>query len=141
MLKLWKVVAMKEFDWPIRVYYEDTDAGGVVYHARYLAFYERARTEMLRQCNVSQQALLDELGIAFVVKKMSIEYIFPARLDDLLVVHSVIENVRRASLVFKQKIIDQSGRIYSEAEVLIACVDLNKKKPCVFPELFISEFL
>jgi len=132
---------MKEFDWPIRVYYEDTDAGGVVYHARYLAFYERARTEMLRQCNVSQQALLDELGVAFVVKKMSIEYIFPARLDDLLVVHSVIENVRRASLVFKQKIIDQSGRIYSEAEVLIACVDLNKKKPCVFPELFISEFL
>lgn len=132
---------MKEFDWPIRVYYEDTDAGGVVYHARYLAFYERARTEMLRQCNVSQQALLDELGVAFVVKKMSIEYIFPARLDDLLVVHSVIENVRRVSLVFKQKIIDQSGRIYSEAEVLIACVDLNKKKPCVFPELFISEFL
>lgn len=132
---------MKEFDWPIRVYYEDTDAGGVVYHARYLAFYERARTEMLRQCNVSQQTLLDELGVAFVVKKMSIEYIFPARLDDLLVVHSVIENVRRASLVFKQKIIDQSGRIYSEAEVLIACVDLNKKKPCVFPELFISEFL
>ncbi|GAA5105429.1 tol-pal system-associated acyl-CoA thioesterase [Orbus sasakiae] len=132
---------MKEFDWPIRVYYEDTDAGGVVYHARYLAFYERARTEMLRQCNVSQQALLDELGVAFVVKKMSIEYIFPARLDDLLVVHSVIENVRRASLVFKQKIIDQSGRIYSETEVLIACVDLNKKKPCVFPELFISEFL
>lgn len=132
---------MKEFDWPIRVYYEDTDAGGVVYHARYLAFYERARTEMLRQCNVSQQSLLDELGVAFVVKKMSIEYIFPARLDDLLVVHSVIENVRRASLVFKQKIIDQSGRIYSEAEVLIACVDLNKKKPCVFPELFISEFL
>lgn len=132
---------MKEFDWPIRVYYEDTDAGGVVYHARYLAFYERARTEMLRQCNVSQQALLDELGVAFVVKKMSIEYIFPARLDDLLVVHSVIENLRRASLVFKQKIIDQSGRIYSEAEVLIACVDLNKKKPCVFPELFISEFL
>lgn len=132
---------MKEFDWPIRVYYEDTDAGGVVYHARYLAFYERARTEMLRQCNVSQQALLDELGVAFVVKKMSIEYIFPARLDDLLVVHSVIENVRRASLVFKQKILDQSGRIYSEAEVLIACVDLNKKKPCVFPELFISEFL
>lgn len=132
---------MKEFDWPIRVYYEDTDAGGVVYHARYLAFYERARTEMLRQCNVSQQALLDELGVAFVVKKMSIEYIFPARLDDLLVVHSVIENVRRASLVFKQKILDQSGRIYSEAEVLIACVDFNKKKPCVFPELFISEFL
>lgn len=141
MLKLREIVTMKEFDWPIRVYYEDTDAGGVVYHARYLAFYERARTEMLRQCSISQQSLLDELGVAFVVKKMSIEYIFPARLDDLLVVHSVIENVRRASLVFKQKIIDQSGRIYSEAEVLIACVDLNKKKPCVFPELFISEFL
>lgn len=132
---------MKEFDWPIRVYYEDTDAGGVVYHARYLAFYERARTEMLRQFNISQQTLLDEQNVAFVVKKMSISYIYPARLDDLLIVNSLIDNVRRASLIFKQKIIDKNGRLYSDAEVLIACVDLNKKKPCAFPELFISEFL
>ncbi|WP_392560252.1 tol-pal system-associated acyl-CoA thioesterase [Orbus mooreae] len=132
---------MKKFDWPVRVYYEDTDAGGVVYHARYLAFYERARTEMLRQANINQQVLLEESGVAFVVKKMSIDYIYPARLDDLLIVNSVVDNVRRASLVFKQKITDQSGRLYSEAEVLIACVDLNKKKPCVFPKTFISEFL
>lgn len=136
-----RVSFMKKFDWPVRVYYEDTDAGGVVYHARYLAFYERARTEMLRQANINQQVLLEESGVAFVVKKMSIDYIYPARLDDLLIVNSVVDNVRRASLVFKQKITDQSGRLYSEAEVLIACVDLNKKKPCVFPKTFISEFL
>lgn len=136
-----KVGFMKEFDWPVRVYYEDTDAGGVVYHARYLAFYERARTEMLRQCDINQQSLLDENGLAFVVKKMNISYVYPARLDDLLIVNSVVVNVKRASLVFKQKITDQSDRLYSEAEVLIACVDLNKKKPCAFPKTFISEFL
>ncbi|RKS87834.1 acyl-CoA thioester hydrolase [Orbus hercynius] len=131
---------MQNFDWPIRVYYEDTDAGGVVYHARYLAFYERARTEILRQLGISQQSLLSQHNIAFVVKKMSIDYVYPARLDDLLIVCSQIDNIKRASLLFKQKIIDQSGRLYSEAEVVIACVDLNKKKPCVFPAFFISEF-
>lgn len=131
---------MKTFDWPVRVYYEDTDAGGVVYHARYLAFYERARTEMLRQFNISQQSLLQQ-GVAFVVKKMNVAYIYPARLDDSLIVHSSIQKVRKASIVFKQKIIDQDDRIYNEAEVLIACVDINKMKPSAFPELFISEFL
>ncbi|WVD69120.1 tol-pal system-associated acyl-CoA thioesterase [Orbus wheelerorum] len=131
---------MKEFDWPIRVYYDDTDAGGVVYHARYLAFYEHARTEMLRQFNINQQFLLETQATAFVVKKMNIDYVYPARLDNLLIVRSAIENVKRASLVFKQRIIDEQGLLYSSAEVLIACVDLNKKKPCVFPELFISEF-
>lgn len=132
---------MKEFDWQVRVYYEDTDAGGVVYHARYLAFYERARTEMLRQCSINQQHLLEQQGIAFVVKKMSINYVYPARLDDLLIVRTVVDTVKKASLVFKQKIVDQNDRLYSEAEVLIACIDLNKKKPCVFPKAFISEFL
>lgn len=132
---------MKEFNWPVRVYYEDTDAGGVVYHARYLAFYERARTEMLRQFKINQQTLLDEQRVAFVVKSMDINYVHPARLDDLLIVNTVVDKVKKASLVFKQKIIDQDGRLYSEAEVLIACVDLDKKRPCVFPKVFISEFL
>lgn len=70
------------FRWPIRVYYEDTDAGGVVYHASYVAFYERARTEMLRHHHFSQQVLLAE-RVAFVVRKMTLEYYAPARLDDI----------------------------------------------------------
>ena len=135
------MIKMKEFDWPIRIYYEDTDAGGVVYHARYLAFYERARTEMLRQSNIQQQTLLEQARIAFVVKNMNINYLLPARLDDLLIVRSQVVSVRKASLTFKQQIIDEVNRVYNEAEVLIACVDLNKNKPCVFPKLFISEFL
>ncbi len=71
------------FRWPVRVYYEDTDAGGVVYHASYVAFYERARTEMLRHHHFSQQVLLAE-RVAFVVRKMTLEYFAPARLDDIL---------------------------------------------------------
>ncbi len=68
------------FRWPVRVYYEDTDAGGVVYHASYVAFYERARTEMLRHHHFSQQVLLEE-RVAFVVRKMTLEYFAPARLE------------------------------------------------------------
>lgn len=132
---------MKEFEWPVRIYYEDTDAGGIVYHARYLAFYERARTEMLRHLGMSQQLLIEQQKIAFVVKNMNINYIAPARLDDLLIVKSYVDNVRKTSLTFKQKLIDANNYIYNEAEVLIACIDLTKKKPCVLPELFISEFL
>jgi len=131
---------MKEFDWPIRVYYEDTDAGGVVYHARYIAFFERARTEMLRQANISQQSLLRD-HVAFVVKNMSVDYIFPARLDDLLTVKTQVEQIRKASIVFTQQLVDQQNKIYCKASVTVACVDVNKMKPCGFPPLFISEFL
>jgi acyl-CoA thioester hydrolase len=77
------------FRWPVRVYYEDTDAGGVVYHASYVAFYERARTEMLRHHHFSQQVLLAE-RVAFVVRKMTLEYFAPARLDDMLEIQTEI---------------------------------------------------
>lgn len=77
------------FRWPVRVYYEDTDAGGVVYHASYVAFYERARTEMLRHHHFSQQALMAE-RVAFVVRKMTVEYYAPARLDDMLEIQTEI---------------------------------------------------
>ncbi len=72
------------FSWPVRVYWEDTDAGGVVYHARYLHFLERARSEWLRASGIGQQQLRDEAGIVFVVHRMEIDFKAPARLDDLL---------------------------------------------------------
>ncbi|VFS64256.1 Acyl-CoA thioester hydrolase YbgC [Raoultella planticola] len=78
----------------VRVYYEDTDAGGVVYHASYVAFYERARTEMLRHHHFSQQVLLAE-RVAFVVRKMTLEYFAPARLDDMLEIQTEITSMRR----------------------------------------------
>lgn len=131
---------MKEFNWSARVYYEDTDAGGVVYHARYLAFYERARTELLRQLGVSQHKLLQE-SIAFVVKKMDISYHFPARLDDLLTINSKVDQIRKASIIFKQTIINENNQVISSADVIIACVDITKMKPCGLPKSLVLEFI
>ncbi|MDF7667150.1 tol-pal system-associated acyl-CoA thioesterase [Orbaceae bacterium ESL0727] len=131
---------MKEFDWYTRVYYEDTDAGGVVYHARYLHFYERARTEMLRQFNISQQKLLQE-GIAFVVKKMDISYHFPAQLDDQLNIHCKVKEIRKASIIFQQTIFNQNQQLINSANVMIACVNMTKMKPCGLPKLLVSEFI
>jgi len=127
------------FRWPVRVYYEDTDAGGVVYHAQYIAFYERARTEMLRQRNIHQQQLLDE-HVAFAVRRMTVEYLAPACLDDLLDVQSEITSIRGASLTFAQRILDARGNLLSTAEVLIACIDPHQKKPRALPKSFVAEF-
>lgn len=131
---------MKEFNWSARVYYEDTDAGGVVYHARYLAFYERARTELLRQLGISQHKLLQE-SIAFVVKKMDISYHLPARLDDLLTINSKVDQIRKASIIFKQTIINENNQVISSADVIIACVDITKMKPCGLPKSLVLEFI
>ncbi|QLB40977.1 tol-pal system-associated acyl-CoA thioesterase [Mannheimia pernigra] len=119
-------------DFMIRVYYEDTDAGGVVYHANYLNFFERARTEFLRQCNFSQQALLAQ-SLAFVVKKIEIEYKLPARLDDLLNVETTISEFKKATMVFKQTLWKQNVCL-SVATVTIASVDLVKMKPVAIPD-------
>ncbi len=127
------------FRWPVRVYYEDTDAGGVVYHASYVAFYERARTEMLRQHHFNQQDLLAE-RIAFVVRRMTVDYLAPARLDDLLEIQSEITSMRGTSMVFTQRIVNADERILNEAEVLIVCVDLLSMKPRALPKSIVAEF-
>jgi acyl-CoA thioester hydrolase len=127
------------FRWPVRVYYEDTDAGGVVYHASYVAFYERARTEMLRQHHFNQQDLLAE-RIAFVVRRMTVDYLAPARLDDLLEIQSEITSMRGTSMVFTQRIVNADGRVLNEAEVLIVCVDLLSMKPRALPKSIVAEF-
>ncbi|ERT11983.1 tol-pal system-associated acyl-CoA thioesterase [Photorhabdus temperata subsp. temperata] len=127
------------FRWPVRVYYEDTDAGGVVYNARYVAFYERARTEMLRQHGIHQQRLLDE-QIAFVVRRIVVDYRVPARLDDMLQIESEITDIRGASLTFIQRIVDVNGTILNSAEVLIACVNTSQMKPIALPKSIVAEF-
>lgn len=119
-------------DFPIRVYYEDTDAGGVVYHARYLHFFERARTEWLRQFGFSQQRLFDE-KLAFVVKKMTIDYKLPARLDDLLTVKSQLVEMKGAKLIFEQTLWNNDVCL-NQATVTVACVNLEKMKPIALPE-------
>nr|WP_218165652.1 tol-pal system-associated acyl-CoA thioesterase [Serratia proteamaculans] len=127
------------FRWPVRVYYEDTDAGGVVYHARYVAFFERARTEMLRQHNFHQQQLLSE-NVAFAVRRMTVDYLVPARLDDLLEVQSEITSMRGASLTFAQRIVNSDGTLLSQADVLIACIDPHQMKPIALPKSIVAEF-
>jgi len=127
------------FQWPVRVYYEDTDAGGVVYHASYIAFYERARTEMLRQRHFNQQTLLEQ-QVAFVVRKMTVEYIAAARLDDLLIVESHVSAMSRASMTFAQRIVNEEGKVLNEAEVLIACINPHLMKPIALPKSIVAEF-
>ncbi|QEM87781.1 tol-pal system-associated acyl-CoA thioesterase [Glaesserella parasuis] len=119
-------------DFPIRVYYEDTDAGGVVYHARYLHFFERARTEFLRQLGFSQQLLLSQ-SMAFVVKKMEIDYKKPAYLDDFLTVKSIISELKGAKIVFKQTLW-RDEECLCEVSVVVVSVDLAKMKAIAIPE-------
>lgn len=121
------------FKFPVRVYYEDTDAGGVVYHARYLHFFERARTEYLRNLHFSQQELLQEQRIGFVVKSLTVDYRVPARLDDLLEVETEVASIRGATLLFKQRLI-RKMELLSTADVKVASVDLIKMKPVAIPE-------
>lgn len=124
-------------NFPIRVYYEDTDAGGVVYHANYVCFFERARTEYLRQLGFSQQALFEQ-NLAFVVKKLEIDYKIPARLDDLLTVETTISELKRASIVFSQRLW-RENQCLSEATVVVASVHLAEMKPVAMPNTLRSQ--
>ena len=127
------------FTLAVRVYYEDTDAAGVVYYANYLRFCERARTEWLRELGVGQQALMDAAGLAFVVRSVKADYLRAARLDDALEVVTRIAAVRGASLLFAQDI-RRDGQLLFSAQVLIACIDLRRQKPRPFPAHLYSLF-
>ncbi len=126
------------FSLPVRVYYEDTDAAGVVYYASYLKFLERARTECLRTMGYEQHLLATE-GIAFAVRAISVEYLKPARLDDLLEVVSSIGPLGRAQVVFVQRV-ERNGEILLEATVRIACFDPLRGKAKAMPKAIHEKF-
>lgn len=117
----------------VRVYYEDTDSGGVVYHSNYLKFMERARTEWLRHLQLEQTELLEQLEIVFVVHSMHIAFKQPAKLDDLLAIQTQIKQLGRSSIVFLQKIF-KNKQLLIEAEVKVACVNALSFKPVVIPK-------
>ncbi len=123
------------FTWPARVYWEDTDAGGVVYHAGYLRFMERARTEWLRALGVEQGDLRTHTALAMVVRDMQIDFLAPARLDDALTVSVHPVRVRAASLVFEQAIwrADDTRNALVQARVRVACIDADKMRPAPIP--------
>lgn len=107
---------------PVRVYWEDTDAGGIVFYANYLRFFERARTEWLRSLGVEQQAMRERTGAMFVVSDASVHFRAPARLDDQLDVTVGVHHAARASLVLRQQAL-RHGELLAEGEIRIACVD------------------
>lgn len=120
------------FAWPLRVYYEDTDAAGVVYYANYLRFCERARTEALRELGFEQDRLMRERALGFVVKSVAADYLRPARLDDALRVRSRIERLGGASLTFLQEILREEELLFS-SRIIIACIDLTRQHPTSIP--------
>ena len=121
------------FVWPVRVYWEDTDAGGVVYYANYLKFMERARSEWLRAFGFEQDVLREASGIVFVVRRVEIDYLSPARFNEQLEVSVGLHEMGRASLSVRQELIRGSTRL-AQAVVTLACVDAVRFKPVKIPE-------
>ncbi len=124
------------FKWPVRVYYEDTDSGGVVYYANYLKFMERARTEFLRCHGFEQDQLIEKQNIIFAVRSVQCDYKSPARFNDELTVSAEIIELKKASMLFEQKIvrIHQPEHILCQGQIRIACLHAHSFKPCAIPK-------
>ncbi len=125
------MIVKGEFIWPVRVYYEDTDSGGVVYYANYLKFMERARTEWLRSLGYGQPRLSEE-GLIFAVRKAELDYLKPARFDDLLQVKSRVVHCGRASIEFVQGVFREDEEL-CRGRIKIASLDTETFRPCALP--------
>jgi acyl-CoA thioester hydrolase len=120
------------FNWKLRVYFEDTDAGGIVYYANFLKFFERCRTEWLRALGIEQTRLAEQERLQFVVAQIAIDYLRPARLDDELAVTARIGQRGRSYLVFEQQAL-RATELLARAKVKIACVDTKRLVPARLP--------
>jgi len=127
------IASAPEREFELRVYYEDTDAGGVVFYANYLKFFERARTEWLRDLGVAQSEMADRLGCIFVVNSLDMQYRRPARLDDLITIRSRITQVRRASIHFAQSAF-RAGELLAQGCIQVCSIDAKRFKPTELPE-------
>lgn len=132
MMKNEKGLTMNEFVWPIRVYYEDTDAGGFVYHADYLKFMERARTEWLRDLGFEQTQLKQQYNLVFVVRQLSIDYLKPALFNDLLHITTGVTKMGKASMTLTQQVLREAD-ILCSAVVKIAAINLVNQRPKPIP--------
>ena len=133
---------MTHFSWPVRVYYEDTDAGGVVYYANYLKFMERARTEWLRERGFEQDALKEQEGVLFIVHAVAVRYRQPARFNDTLMVESRIDQLGRARIVFGQRVCRDApeAELLCDGRIQVACVKADSFRPTAIPERIRAEF-
>ena len=128
------------FSFPIRVYWEDTDAGGIVFYANYLKFFERARTEWLRALGVGQHALREQVGGMFVVSETSVKYYQPARLDDELIVTAALQEAGRVALVIQQQAIQKTSNILlCQGTIRIGWVDAQTLKPARIPSEIVEK--
>ena len=125
------------FSWPVRVYWEDTDAGGVVFYANYLKFFERARTEWLRNLGQSQQALREQTGAIFIVSHTAVRHLAPARLDDELRITVRLTDCGRASMSFAQQAWC-GPRLLAEGTIRVGCVDASSWRPRRIPDLVLA---
>lgn len=130
---------MNEFVLPVRVYYEDTDSGGVVYHANYLKFMERARTEWLRSRGFEQDALRHEQGLLFAVRSLRLDYLRPGRFNDWLKVHTHLLQCGSASLTFAQTVQRGGETALCQAEVKVVCLDAQTFRPRPIPKPILAE--
>ena len=128
----------KEFIHNVKIYYEDTDTGGVVYYANYLKFLERARSEIIYSFDLSNKLLLNKYGVLIIVKSCNINYLKPSNLEDNLKIVSIIKSLKKASFIMKQ-IVKRDNDIISEAEVHLATVN-KKGKPIKIPEVLENKF-
>jgi acyl-CoA thioester hydrolase len=126
------------FSIPVRVYYQDTDAGGVVFHAQYLAFMERARTELLNAARIDLARIADQDRILFLVFEIAAKYHQPARLNELLAVTAEVVKMGRASMVFRHRV-ERGAQLLVEADVTLALVDRDRMKPARLPERLAEE--
>lgn len=124
---------VRPFAIPVRIYYQDTDAGGVAFHAQYLLFMERARTEFLNAAGFDLARFADEDGILFMVHRLAVRYHRPARLNDEVVVSAEVVKMGRASLVFRQTV-ERGAQLLVEADVTIALVDRLRDRPARIPD-------
>ncbi len=129
---------MNDFRWPIRIYYEDTDAGGVVFYANYLKFFERARTEMLRYSGFEQDQLITEQRLIFVVRSVQIDYLKSARFNDSLIVSTKIVMAKKVSLNFEQ-VITRNEDVVCKGDIRIASLDVNSMKPKIIPDFILEK--
>ena len=128
---------INEFEWPIRVYYEDTDAGGIVYYANYLKFLERARTEWLRSLGIEQDSWLDH-NRGFVVRHVDLDLLRAVKFNAELTVTVKVEQLKRASLSFSQQVLGKDGVCHCKAVIKAACVDQQSMRAVAIPEAILS---
>ncbi|MEI6542620.1 MAG: tol-pal system-associated acyl-CoA thioesterase [Methylococcales bacterium] len=122
-----------KFIWPVRVYYEDTDAGGVVFYANYLKFFERARTEMLRAAGFEQDELIENEGVLFAVRSVQVDYLLPARFNEQILVSAEVVLAKKASITFEQHI-TRGDDLLCKSMSRIACLDAKTLRPKAIPE-------